>query len=82
MRRQRGYVIGESIDVLAPLERLGGDVLLMPLVGKDPAQERVSAAGLQLPKLLTEPGIRSVNLATSAADRRGSGASLGLVGPR
>jgi hypothetical protein len=57
VRRQCGEVLGESIAALAPLERLGSDVLTILLRGKEPTKERLAVSGRQLSKRGTQPEI-------------------------
>ena len=58
VRRQCGYVLGESIAALAPLERLGSDVLTILLGSKEPAEERLAVPRREPAKLDTDHGIR------------------------
>ena len=57
VRRQRGYVLGESSAAPASLECLGRDVLSILLVGKKPAKERLAVLGREPAKLEAQPGI-------------------------
>jgi hypothetical protein len=57
VRRQSGYVLGESIAAFAPLERLGRDVFSVLLVGKEPAKERLAVPRREPAKLDTEKAI-------------------------
>ena len=72
VRRQCGYVLGESIAAFAPLERLGRDVLSILLVGKEPAKERLAVPRRESAKLDSEQAIliRS-DLKTDCSKRSG-----------
>jgi hypothetical protein len=58
VRRQSGYVLGESIAALAPVECLRSDVLTILLGSKEPAKERLADPRRKPAKLDMEHGIR------------------------